>query len=92
MGSGVPRIGLANQQRGFIIHTHYTMHEVVLAPGPGLLTQVPAIVHDPSTLSGSSPAWPKFKACKQVTQHPLVRWVHIFHGGLGWTGGLKVSR
>ena len=52
MGSGVPRVGLASQQRGFIIHTHHTMHKAVLAPGPGLLTQVPAIVCDPSTLLG----------------------------------------
>ena len=52
MGSGVPRVGLASQQRGFIMHTHHTMHEAVLAPGPGLLTQVPAIVRDPSTLLG----------------------------------------
>ena len=51
-GSEVPRVGLASQQRGFIMHTHHTMHEAVLAPGPGLLTQVPAIVHDPSTLLG----------------------------------------
>ena len=34
------------------MHTHHTMHEAVLAPGPGLLTQVSAIVHDPSTLLG----------------------------------------
>ena len=52
MGSGVPRVGLAGQQGGFIMHTHYTVHEAVLAPGPGLLPQVPAIVHDPSTLLG----------------------------------------
>ena len=52
MGSGVPRVGLAGQQRGFIMHTHHTMHEVVLAPGPGLLILVPAIVRDPSTLLG----------------------------------------
>ena len=35
------------------MHAHRTndiMHKAVLAPGPGLLTQVPAIVHDPSTI------------------------------------------
>ena len=42
--------------------------------------------------SGGSPAWPKFKACKQITQRPLVGRVDTFHGGLGWTGSLKVSR
>ena len=52
MGSGVPRVGLASQQWGFIMHTHHTMHEAVLAPGLGLFTQVPAIVCDPSTLLG----------------------------------------
>ena len=52
-GSGVPRVGLASQQWGFITHTHHTMHEAVLAPGPGLLTQVPAIVRDPFTLLGA---------------------------------------
>ena len=40
--------------------------------------------------SGGSPARPKFKACKQVTQHPLVGQVNIFHGRLGWTGSLRV--
>ena len=30
------------------MHTHHTMHEMVLAPGPR--TQVPAVVHGPSTL------------------------------------------
>ena len=34
--------------------------------------------------SGGSPAWPKFNACKQVTQRPLVGWVDTFHGGLGY--------
>ena len=34
------------------MHTHHTMHKAVLAPGPCLLTQVPAIVRDPSTLLG----------------------------------------
>ena len=34
------------------MHTHHTMHEEVLAPGSDLLTQVSAIVHDPSTLLG----------------------------------------
>ena len=52
MGSGVPCVGLASQQRGFIMHTYHTMQEAVLAPGQGLLTQVPAIVNDPSTLLG----------------------------------------
>ena len=52
MGSGVPRVGLASQQWRFIMHTHHTMHEVVLASGPGLLTQAPAIVRDPFTLLG----------------------------------------
>ena len=42
--------------------------------------------------SGSSPAWLKFKACKQVTQRPLVGQVDSFHGGLGLTDSLKVSR
>ena len=50
VGSGIPRIGLASQQQGFIVHIHQTMQKAVLAPGPGLLTQVPAIIHDPSTL------------------------------------------
>ena len=50
MGSGVPRVDLASQQRGFIMHIHHIMHEAVLAPGPSLWTQVPTIVHDPSTL------------------------------------------
>ena len=53
MGSGVPYVvGLASQQQGFIMHTHHTMHEAVLALGPGLLTQVPAVVRDPSTFLG----------------------------------------
>ena len=34
------------------MHTHHTMHEAVLAPGLDLLTQVPAILRDPSTLLG----------------------------------------
>ena len=50
MGSGVPRVGLASQQWGFIMHTHHTMHEAVHAPGPGLLTLVPGIIRDPPTL------------------------------------------
>ena len=50
--SGVPHIGLVSQQRGFIMHTHHTMHEAVIEPGQGLLTQVPAIIRDPSTLVG----------------------------------------
>ena len=33
--------------------------------------------------SEGSPAWPKFSACKQVTQRPLVGWIDTFHGGLG---------
>ena len=70
-------IGLASQQWGYIMHTHHTMHETVLAPGPR--TQVPAIVHGPSTL----PARPKFKACKSVTQHPLAGLGGTSHGGLG---------
>ena len=37
----------------------------------GLKTQIPAIVHGPSTPLGVLPCtWPKFKACKSVTQHP----------------------
>ena len=32
------------------MHTHHTMREAVLALGLDLLTQVPAIVRDPSTL------------------------------------------
>ena len=52
MGSGIPHVGLASQQQGFIMHTHHIMHEAALAPGPGLFTQVPAIVHDPSTFLG----------------------------------------
>ena len=80
VGPGVPCVDRASQQQGFIMHTHYTMHEAVLAPGSGLLTQVPAIVCDPS------------KACKQVTQRPLVGRVDTFHGGLRWTGSLKVSK
>ena len=50
MGSGVPHVGLASQQWGFIMHTHHTMYEAVLVLGLDLLTQVPAIVRDPSTL------------------------------------------
>ena len=46
----VPRVCLASQQRGFIMHTHHIMHEAVLAPGPGHLNQVSAIVCDPPTL------------------------------------------
>ena len=38
------------------------MQETVLAPGSGLLTQVPAIVCGP----GDSPTGPKFKACRYV--------------------------
>ena len=52
MGLGVPRVGLASQLRGFIMHTHHTMHKALLAPVPGLLTWVPAIVRDPSTFLG----------------------------------------
>ena len=52
MGLGVPCVGLASEQRGFIMHTHYTMHKAVLAPGSGLFTQDPAIVLDPSSLLG----------------------------------------
>ena len=29
------RVGLASQQWGFTMHTHHSMHKVVLAPGPG---------------------------------------------------------
>ena len=49
MGSGVPHVGIVSQQQGFIMHTHHTIQEVVLALGPGFLTQVPAIVRDSST-------------------------------------------
>ena len=52
MGSGVPRVGLVSEQWGFIMHTHHTMCEAVLAPGPGLLTKVPVIVRVPFTLLG----------------------------------------
>ena len=37
---------------GLIVHKHHVLHETVLAPGPGLLTQAPAIVHDPSPILG----------------------------------------
>ena len=37
---------------GFIMHKHHTLHEAVLAPGPGLLAQAPALVHDPSPILG----------------------------------------
>ena len=47
------------------------------ALGSGLLTQITAIVR---LLSGGSVTWPKFNACKLVTQRPLV----------GWTDSLKV--
>ena len=45
-------------------------------PGP---CYCPWLIH----LSGGSPAWPKFNACKQVTQRPLVGWVDTFHRRLG---------
>ena len=37
------------------MHTHHAVQKVVLAPGTGLLTQVPAIVSGPSSLLGALP-------------------------------------
>ena len=37
-------------KQGYIMHTHHAVQEAVLAPGTGLLTQVPAIVSGPSSL------------------------------------------
>ena len=50
VGSGVLCAGLASQQWGFIMHTHHIMHDVMLAPKLGLLTQVLAIICNLSTL------------------------------------------
>ena len=52
---GVPHFDLASQQRGYIMHTHYTLWEAVLAPGTGVLTQVSAIVSGSSSLLGILP-------------------------------------
>ena len=38
---------------GYIMHAHHTMYKMVLASGPR--TQVPAILHGPSTLLGVPP-------------------------------------
>ena len=51
VGSGVPHFGLANQLRGYIMHTIHALHEAVFAPRPDLLTSVPAIA------SGHPPFW-----------------------------------
>ena len=34
VGSVVPCTGFASQQQGYIMHTHHTMREAMLAPGP----------------------------------------------------------
>ena len=69
------------------MHTHHTMHEMVLAPGPR--TQVPAIVYGPSTL----PTRPKFKVVNQLLSIPWLGWeAPPMEGWGGQTGNLQVYR
>ena len=63
--------------------THHTIWEMVFAPGPRSLDSGPCycpwLIHP----SGGSPAWPKFKASKSVTQCPLAGSGGTSHVGLG---------
>ena len=48
VGSGVPCLGFASQQQGYILHTHHIVLEVVFVSEP-------AIVRGPSNLLGVPP-------------------------------------